>query len=180
MAPAANQSFPSARPFYVADLNARGERLSEAEYTYAVLEQVPYAAELIVACATRIWQSPQEFELNLPCADSIGIDVRWWACANGAGMLSVRYAGQIASLSLLASGLDPAGDDQTMRVFQQHLLRELHDTGSEAAFDLLDLHRRPLVATTLLIPPSSQIPQFRVALLDRCFGAAFFRYHNLV
>jgi hypothetical protein len=165
--------------FHVADLNARGEVLSEAEYTYAILELVRQAPQYIGACAAQIWRSPDEFEVNLPSGDPLGIDVRWRACAKGAGVLTMRYAQEIASLSLVASGLDPSGDALTIQVFQQHVLRELHDTGSEPGFGLLELHRRPLIATTLLIPPGSPDAQFRVALLDRCFAAAYFRYHGL-
>jgi len=172
-------SFPPPGAFHVADLNARGEILSQAEYTYAVLELVRHAPQYIGACSAHLWGSPDEFEVNLPSGDPVGIDLRWRACAKGAGVLTMRYAGEIASLSLVASGLGPSGDTLTIQVFQQHLLHELHDTGSEPGFGLLDLHKRPLIATTLLIPPKSPEVQFRTALLDRCFGAAYFRYHGL-
>jgi hypothetical protein len=54
------------RTFTVADLNVRGELQAKAEYTYATLEQIPGAIELITHFATALWRSPQEFELPFP------------------------------------------------------------------------------------------------------------------
>jgi hypothetical protein len=70
-------------------------------------------------------------------------------------------------------------DRLTLDVFQKHLLRELHDTGYEPSFALMDLKDRPLVATINFTAPPDPSDQFIVALTDRCFAAAYFRYHQL-
>ena len=65
------------------------------------------------------------------------------------------------------------------KAFQRHLLTELRDTGYEPAFALLDLHQRPLVATVAFASPPDPQRQLLVALADRCFAAAYFRYLQL-
>jgi hypothetical protein len=174
------QSSPPAHPFHVADLSAQGDLLLQAEYTYESLERIPFAWEVIVRCATHLWRSPDEFELNLPSTEAAELHLRWRACATGAGLLTVRSAGQVASLSLLASGIDPQADALTLDVLQTHLVRELHDTGSEPAFSLLELPQRPLLATVLLLPPASAGARLSAAIVDRCFAAAYFRYQSLI
>ena len=62
---------------------------------------------------------------------------------------------------------------------QRHLLAELHDTGLEPAFDLINIPTRPLVATINFRSPPDQRDQVIVALADRCFAASYFRYHGL-
>ena len=57
-------------------------------------------------------------------------------------------------MSLLACGLDPSADKITLEAFQQHLLRELHDTGYEPAFALTEIEERPLVATINFAAPA--------------------------
>lgn len=168
------------RTFHIADLNAQGELLLEADYDYETLERIPFAWEVIVRCSTHLWRSPEEFELSIPSGDRSEVLLRWRACATGAGILTLRHDGQLASLSLLAGGLDPAGDVYTLEAFQTHLVRELHDTGSEPAFSLMELPQRPLLATILIVPPATEGARLSVAIIDRCFAAACFRYHSLV
>jgi hypothetical protein len=164
--------------FWVADLNARGELQAKAEHRYQQLERLPDAAELIIQFSTLLWRYPEEFETSLspPFAH---LWIRWRAAAPTAGIATLRCRSELASLSLLASGKDPNADRITFEAFQRHLLRELHDTGFEPAFTLLDLTERPLVATINFAPPSDQSDQFLVALADRCFAASYFRSQDL-
>ena len=60
-----------------------------------------------------------------------------------------------------------------------HLLHELRDTGYEPAFSLIHLRERPLLATVGFATPAEPADKLLVALADRCFGAAFFRYLSL-
>ncbi len=90
-----------------------------------------------------------------------------------------RHEGRVVSVSLLVSGINAETDRLTLEVFQTHLLRELHDTGFEPSFALMDLKERPLVATINFAAPPDPSDQFVVALTDRCFAAAYFRYHHL-
>ncbi|MFT3786911.1 MAG: hypothetical protein QM770_12210 [Tepidisphaeraceae bacterium] len=85
----------------------------------------------------------------------------------------------MATLSLLVTGIDAAADDTALEVLQSHIARELHDTGFEPAFELTDTRQRPLVATLLLRSPADETARFLVAIADRCFAAAFFRFHGL-
>ena len=88
----------------------------------------------------------------------------------------MRHNGELMSLSLLASGLDADADTITLNAFQSHLLRELRDTRFEPAFDLTNLLERPLVATINFRSPELPADQQVVALVDRCFAAAYFRF----
>ncbi len=164
----------------MADLNAQGEVLLESDYSYADLERFAYTLDLIVTCATWIWRSPEEFELSLPAATHRKLSLRWRACAPGAGIVTLRSGEMLASLSLLASGVSANGDSLTLKAFQQHLVRELHDTGFEPAFSILSLDQRPLLATVLFQAPAEREDHVSVAVTDRCFAAAFFRYLGLV
>jgi hypothetical protein len=166
------------RNFGVADLNARGEAVHVAEYDYPHLEQLPGAADLIAHFAASIWRSPEGFELPLPSPRS-HLLWRWRASAATAGIASLRDSGPIIAISFLATGLDPQADQLTLQSFQQHLVRELHDTGFEPAFDLTHLSQRPLLATFNLFDPPQADDLPTVALADRCFAAAYFRYHQL-
>jgi hypothetical protein len=164
--------------FYVADLNVRGELESLAEYGYAQLEQLPGAADLIGDLSGALWNSPEEFEKTLPHGRNIRL--RWLASAKTAGIATVRFGeGELASFSLLASGMDADADTLTFAAFQQHLLRELRDTGIEPAFALMELRPRPIVATINFRSPDDPADQLVAALADRCFAASYFRYLHL-
>ncbi len=166
------------RPFFVADLDARGELGRSAEYRYDFLEQLPGAAELIVECSTVLWRKPQEFELAI--ASSQGrLMLRWLASAATAGIATIRDESKLISLSLLASGLNADADRLTLAAFQQHQLRELHDTGAEPAFHLMEIAQRPLVATINFSDPAEPVDRAIAALLDRCFAASYFRFLGL-
>ena len=166
------------RRFFVADLNAQGELKSETEYRYEQLEQVPGAAELISTFSAIVWRTPEEFETPLHPRNR-RLTLRWRASASTAGIATVRSGDDLASISLVCSGLDENADTVTLRTYQQHLLAELRDTGYEPAFGLMELERRPLVATVVLFAPPDPTDQLLVALADRCFAAAFFRYLSL-
>ena len=168
------------RRFFVADLNVRGELELKAEYRYEQLQQVPGAAELMTHLATALWRDPNGFEIALPTPSGSGdVTFRWAPSAATAGIAIVRVGGTLASLSLLASGLDGEADSITLGAFQRHLLLGLHDTGYEPAFALMDLTERPLVATINFAVPHPPADRLVLALADRCFGAAYFRYHGL-
>jgi hypothetical protein len=164
--------------FLVADLNTRGELQVRQMYSYAALEQIPGAAELIASASGALWREPELFEIPL-ISSPAKLKLRWAACAPTAGIVSIRQGSDLMSLTLLACGSDPAADTATLQAFQTHLLRELHDTGVEPAFALMELAERPLAATINFRSPDDPIAQQIVALSDRCFAAAYFRYHRL-
>src|SRR4051812_677562 len=166
------------RRFVVADLNARGELHAREVYGYDDLVQLPGASELIGAFSASIWKSPESFEID-PLMPGGRIECRWRASAPTTGIVTLRCAGELASLSLLASGIDPDADQITLAAFQRHLLQELHDTGYEPAFDLVGLSERPLVATINIHSPTEAADQMTIALADRCFAASYFRYQGL-
>ena len=168
----------SPRRFFVADFDVRGELQSVQEYRYDDLERIPGAGELIIRFSTALYRSPGTFELNLPSAKA-DATFRWLASAETAGIATLRSRGELTSISLLASGLDPQADHLTLEAFQHHLVRELHDTGVEPSFALMDLKQRPVVATINFKSPEDQTDQLIAALTDRCFAASYFRYHNL-
>jgi hypothetical protein len=180
---------PHQRRFFVADLDHRGDLRATAEYRYEQLEQIPGAADLIVHFATHLYRSPEEFEVTLPPpslsfargagAPKIDMTYRWLASAETAGITTLRRGGELGSLGLLASGQNPDADRLTLEAFQTHLLRELHGTPYEPAFGLREVAERPLVAVVAFAAPTDPVEQALVALADRCFAAAYFRYLNL-
>ena len=100
--------------------------------------------------------------------------------AVGTGIATIRRpAGDLVSLSLLASGLNLEAETTTFAVFQQHLVRELRQTPFEPAFDLLQLKQRPLLATMTFTSGAATAEQMIEALADRSFAAAYFRYLQL-
>lgn len=165
--------------FFVADLNAKGELKDVAPYTYGDLEQIPGAADVITEMSTHLYRSPEAFEGPLLIGRN-DITLRWRAVAATAGIATVRFDdNELASVSLLASGLNSEADQITLQSFQRHLLTELRDTGYEPAFALLDLQQRPLVATVAFASPPDPQRQLLVALADRCIAAAYFRFLQL-
>ena len=166
------------RRFFVADLNAKGDLLTHAEYRYEQLEQIPGAGELIGTLSGAVWRSPQEFEVPLH-PERPNLQLRWRATAATAGIATVRVDVALASLSLACSGLDEEADRITRDAYQRHLLHELHDTGFEPAFGLVHLRERPLLATVNFLSPPDPVDRLLVALADRCFAAAFFRHLSL-
>lgn len=176
--------------FWVADLTAQGELSGKTEYQYEQLEQIAGAAELIGQFSGALWRSPEAFEMPLqpgprPAAgatgatDTAGLHFRWHSSAPTAGIATLRSGGELTSLSLLATGIAPEADTITLQTLQRHLLHELRDTGYEPAFALTDLAERPVVATIDFRPPPEAAGQMTAALADRCFAAAYFRYHGL-
>lgn len=162
--------------FTVVDLTPQCEARRQAYYTYELLEQIPGAAELIGFCTGAIWSNPEEFEQALP--PGLGeLTLRWRALARSAGIMTVRTRDPspvVLSLSLLVAGLDPDADRATLQAYQQHVIREFHGTCIEPSFDLMDVAQRPMVATVILAPPREE-DRWILALLDRCFAAAYFR-----
>jgi hypothetical protein len=165
------------RRFFVSDLSSLGDVKATAEYTYEQLEKIPGAADLIIHFATAIYRTPQEFESPLPVAPALTF--RWHASAETAGIATLRNRGELVSLALLVSGINPEADRLTLEAFQKHQLRELHDTQFEPSFALMEIAQRPLVAVVPFAEPKEQIEQLATALADRCFAAAYFRYLNL-
>jgi hypothetical protein len=164
--------------FIVADLDSKGDLQLKADYGYAQLEQVGEASDLIVGFSTMLYRSPMEFEMS-QVGNHRNLSFRWFASAPTAGIATLRCQGALISLSLLLSGLNPMSDKLTLDVFQQHLLRGLHDSGTEPAFALRDLEERPLVSTINFAEPQTYEDRLAVALADRCFAAAYFRFHQL-
>jgi hypothetical protein len=166
-------------PFWIADLNARGELQLKAEYRYSDLEQLPGAADLIGYFSGQLWQAPDEFEGRLPIP-GCGLSFRWRSASPTSGIATVRAGGgELASVSLLVSGVSQSSDHVTLETFQLHLLRELHDTGYEPGFALVELTERPLAATFNFKSPEGELDRVITALADRCFAASYFRYVGL-
>jgi hypothetical protein len=166
------------RRFFVADLNVRGDLTATAEYRYEQLEQVPGASELIIQFATQLYRTPEEFEMPLRQRREPFV-YRWRASSETSGITTLRNAGELASLAILASGINAEADHLTLEAFQSHILRELHGTPYEPAFGLREVTDRPLVAVVAFAAPPDQTDQVLAALADRCFAAAYFRYLNL-
>lgn len=169
---------PPPGSFCVADLTARGELQLKAEYRYADLEQIPGAAELIGHFSGQLWRSPEEFEGPLPVHGTT-LSFRWRSASPTSGIATLRTGGTLASVSLLASGVSESTDSLTLETFQLHLLRELHDTGFEPAFALVELTERPLSASFNFQSPHGPVDRLVAALADRCFAASYFRYNGL-
>ena len=165
-------------PFIVADLNVKGELQLQAPYEYDQLQKIPGTVDLVATFANHLYATPEEFELDLPLSQS-SLHFRWKSSAASAGIATLRSNGELASLSLLAAGLDAEADHITLDTFQRHLLRELRDTGYEPAFGLMDLKERPLIATINFKSPANPTDQLLTALADRCFAAAYFRMLGL-
>jgi hypothetical protein len=165
-------------PFIVADLNVKGELQLQAAYEYDQLQKIPGAVDLVATFANHLYATPEEFEVDLRLSQST-LRFRWKSSADSAGIATLRCNGELASLSLLAAGLDAEADHITLDTFQRHLLRELRDTGYEPAFGLMDLKERPLIATINFASPEHPTDQLVVALADRCFAAAYFRMLGL-
>lgn len=173
----------------MADLDARGDLRLKAEYQYDVLERVAGAPELIGRLSGLIWRSPDAFNEELPTDADTNVDtvsaseplsVRWRASSPSAGIATLRAGdGRLLSVTILACGLSAEQDAMTLRAFQSRLLHELHDSGFEPSFDLLALAERPLAATINVASPTDPAGQRVAALADRCFAAAYFRYHGL-
>jgi hypothetical protein len=166
------------RRFYIADVNASGELRAMAEYRYEQLEQIPGASDLIGTLSGAVWRSPLEFETPLH-DDRQHLVLRWRASASTAGVATIWDRDRLASVSIACSGLDEDADRITLDAYQRHLLAELRDTGYEPAFSLVHLRERPLLATVGFRTPADPADRMVVALADRCFAAAFFRYLSL-
>src|SRR4051812_18481356 len=166
------------RRFFIADINATGELRALAEYKYEQLEQIPGASDLIGTLSGAVWRSPQEFETPLH-EERPHLALRWRSTAATAGVATVWDNQSLASVSLACSGLDEDADRITLDAYQRHLLHELRDTGYEPAFSLVHLRERPLLATVSFATPADPTDKLLVALADRCFAAAFFRYLSL-
>jgi hypothetical protein len=164
--------------FFVGDFNALGELRSKTPYAYQDLQRLPGAEELITHFSTHFWRSPEEFETHVPGGGG-ALLLRWRASAPTAGIATLRFHADLSALSLLATGLDADADRLTLEAFQRHQLRELHDSGIEPAFHLMDITDRPLIATINFLDPADSALHFTAALVDRCFAASYFRYQQL-
>jgi hypothetical protein len=162
----------------MADLNAGGELKSRGEYRYDLLQQIPGAPDLIGRLSGLLWRSPDEFEEAINPGSS-KLVFRWKASSPSAGMATLRFQDTLVSITVLLSGLSEDQDHLTVLALQQHLLRELRDTGFEPAFGLMDLKERPVAATINFHAELNSSDQFVSALADRCFAAAYFRYQSL-
>ena len=161
-----------ATAFCVVDLTPTGEIRLRQEYEYQFLEKIPGANGLIALFSTHLWREPAQFDIALPRGR---LTLRWRACSHTAGIATLRDAHELVSLSLLLCGQDPDADAAVKKSLQLHLVRELHDTGYEPAFDLMNVNDRPLLASIHLRPPAQPEDQQIFALADRCFAASYFR-----
>jgi hypothetical protein len=170
------------REFTVVDLTARCDVRQQERYEYALLERIPRAWELLADLSSSLWKHPEGFEQGLL---GTHLSMRWVPTADTAGIASLREAHyqdqpeRTLAISILASGANPDADTQTIATFHSHVVRELHDTGYEPAFDLLSLTARPMLATMSMFAPRDPDDQWLCALADRCFAAAYFRQLGL-
>lgn len=165
--------------FAMADLDLRGDLKLAAEYRYDALLQIPDSPDMIGQLSGALWRSPESFEEHLR-ADSRYLGFRWRGIGESGGIATLRLEEQLISISLLVCGKSVDQDHLILQAFQTHLLRELHDTGVEPSFALMDLTDRPLAATFNFQQPPDPALQRVAALADRCFAAAYFRYQGLV
>jgi hypothetical protein len=163
-------------PFWVVDLTATGEIRLRQDYEYQFLERIPGAGDLIALFSAHLWRAPAQFDISLPGGR---LALRWCACADTAGIATLRQGAELASLSLLLCGQDHDADAAVKKSLQLHLVRELHDTGYEPAFDLMNITDRPLLASIHFRPPALPQDQQVFALADRCFAASYFRKMGL-
>ena len=164
------------RSFWIVDLTATGEVRLRQEYEYRLLEEIPGAIDLITGFSTHLWRSPDEFLTLLPGGR---LALRWRACSETSGIATLWLGEDLASLSVLLCGTEPDRGADTLQPIQNYLLRELHDTGYEPAFDLMHIPERPLSATLNLRAPEERSDQLVFALADRCFAASYFRKMGL-
>jgi hypothetical protein len=162
--------------FWIIDLTATGEIRLKQEYEYRFLEEIPGAIDLIAMFSSHVWRAPDEFVANLPGGHLV---MRWRACSDTSGIATLWYRDQLASLSILLTGGEPDGGADTLVPVQKQLVRELHDTGFEPAFDLMHIAERPLSATLNIRAPDEAGDQLVFALADRCFAASYFRKMGL-
>ena len=158
--------------FWVVDLTGTGEIQLKQEYDYSTLERLEGAALLIGTFSGELWRSPDAFDLQISGTD---LNLRWRACAEHAGFVTLRQGDELISLSVLLAGRGDEADSSIIQPLQLHLVRELHDTGYEAAFDLLSLRERPLLASINVRAPQTAAGRGVFALADRCFAASYFR-----
>jgi hypothetical protein len=167
--------------FTVIDLSAQCEVLLQAEYEYRLLEQVEGAAQVLGAFASEIWRAPEKFELPLR---SIPADTQlvfhFAATSDSSGVAWLRDPERTLLISMLVSGIDPTSDRLTLEAFQRFAVGELHDSGFEPSFEMLEIPQRPLAATVGLFPPQQPSDRWLFSLADRCFAAAYFRRLGLV
>lgn len=166
------------KTFYVADFDPQGEMRATQAYDYDTLGKIPGCTDLIARFSGQLYQQADTFEFVLS-SEAASVTFRWHASAPTAGIATIRANGELASISILATGLVPDADEITFAAFQRHLTHELHDTGYEPAFGLLELRERPIIATMTFQSPDGELDRLIVALADRCFAAAYFRFHGL-
>ena len=164
------------RGFVVVDLTGTGEIRLREQYDYETLERIEGASELIGLFSSWLWRTPEEFELPLPSGT---LNLRWRSWSQSSGLATLRERERLISLSVLLSGREADDDLATIKPLQLHLVRELHDTGFEPAFDLMGLTERPLLATMNFGLPQTQADRRSFALSDRCFAASYFRKMGL-
>jgi hypothetical protein len=159
--------------FTAVDLTPQCEVRQKTHYQYDLLAQIEGAIGLIALFSSHIWRDPQQFEIST--IEECDLALRWVASGESAGIATLRDTRNMLSLSLLASGIDPEGDQITLEAYQNHVVHELHDTEFEPSFDLIHIWQRPLVATVGLTMPQDEKDRRIFALADRCFAAAYFR-----
>ena len=162
--------------FWVVDLTATGEVRLKQEYEYRLLEALPGAMDLITVFSMHVWRTPEEFQVTLPGGH---LTMRWRACSGTSGFATLRDRDDLVSLSVFLSGKEADDGAATLKPLQLHLVRELHDTGYEPAFDLMHIRERPLLASINFRSPAALNDQLLSALADRCFAASYFRKMGL-
>jgi hypothetical protein len=162
--------------FTVVDLTPQCEIRLKARYEYGLLDQLNGAAELIGTFSSEIWRALDNFEVRLSAVPAnTSLVFRWASTSESSGIASLRDASRTLSISMLASGKDEHADRVTLESFQQFAVQELHDSGFEPSFGLLEIHERPVIATVGLFAPQESRDRWLFALSDRCFAAAYFR-----
>jgi hypothetical protein len=162
--------------FWVVDLTATGEVRLRQEYEYRLLEALPGAMELMGLFSMHLWRSPEEFLVSLPGGH---LNMRWRSCSETSGFATLREREDLVSLSVFLCGREADQGEATLKPLQMHLVRELHDTGYEPAFDLMHIRERPLMASINFRSPAAVENQLLSALADRCFAGSYFRKMGL-
>ncbi len=161
--------------FHVADFTAAGELICSERYTYAALEGIPGAGELLGLFAGCLWHSPASFEARLP---DCGLVARWRQTGGKSGIATFYGPrGNVLQMSVILGGEEM--DGAQLEIVQDHLVASLRETGFEPAFDLLRRPERPLLASIALEAPSEPAARWAFGIADRCLAAAVFRKQSV-
>lgn len=168
----------SLRQFWVIDLHPSGDVRSTERYTYALLQQIPSADDLITQIATELYRNPNGFELHVGTQRALLLRFAPISQSSAALTVRERSSSAVVSFSLMLTEAEPAHESISLDAFQKQVVRELHGTEHEASFAIRGLTQRPALISLSLHDPKNPADRAVAAVVDRCAAAAYFRYHH--